>query len=61
MAEALGPDGPGEPIDPGAVKAALPLYYEMMGWDPATGVPRPAKLHELDIGWVAEILGASKT
>jgi len=53
MAEAL---GAGEPIDPAAVKAALPLYYEMMGWDPATGVPRLAKLHELGIGWVSEML-----
>jgi aldehyde:ferredoxin oxidoreductase len=57
MAEPLGPDGPGKPIDPGAVAAALPFYYEMMGWDPATGVPRAAKLYELDIGWVAEMLG----
>jgi aldehyde:ferredoxin oxidoreductase len=53
MAEPLGEDGPGMPIDPAAVEAALPLYYEMMGWDPETGVPRKAKLHELDIGWVA--------
>jgi aldehyde:ferredoxin oxidoreductase len=53
MAEPL---GPGAPIDPAAVEAALPLYYEMMGWDPATGVPRAAKLHELDIGWVASLL-----
>jgi aldehyde:ferredoxin oxidoreductase len=57
MAESLGPDGPGEPIDPAAVEAALPLYYEMMGWDPTTGVPRPARLYELDIGWVTELVG----
>ena len=56
MAQPLGPDGPGEPIDPAAVEAALPLYYEMMGWDPATGIPRAAKLYELDIGWVTELL-----
>jgi aldehyde:ferredoxin oxidoreductase len=56
MAEPLGVDGPGAPIDPAAIEAALPLYYEMMGWDPATGVPRPARLHELDIGWVADLL-----
>jgi aldehyde:ferredoxin oxidoreductase len=55
VAERLG-SGSGEPVDPGAVEAALPLYYEMMGWDPVTGVPRKAKLHELDIGWVAELL-----
>ncbi|MEM2905217.1 MAG: aldehyde ferredoxin oxidoreductase family protein [Candidatus Bathyarchaeia archaeon] len=32
------------------------LYYQMMGWDRETGVPTAAKLHELDIGWVAEEL-----
>ena len=53
MAEPL---GCGAPIEPGAVKAALSLYYEMMGWDPASGVPRAARLHELDIGWVADLL-----
>jgi aldehyde:ferredoxin oxidoreductase len=53
MAEPL---GPGAPIDPAAVEAALPLYYEMMGWDPVTGVPRAAKLYELDIGWVTSLL-----
>jgi aldehyde:ferredoxin oxidoreductase len=57
MAEPLGPDAPAKCIEPGALEAALPLYYEMMGWDPSTGVPRAAKLHELDIGWVSELLG----
>jgi aldehyde:ferredoxin oxidoreductase len=57
LAEPLGSDGPGEPIHPAAVEAALPIYYEMMGWDPVTGVSRPAKLYELDVGWVAEMLG----
>jgi aldehyde:ferredoxin oxidoreductase len=56
MAEPFGPDGPGAPVDPAAVEAALPLYYEMLGWDPVSGVPRPAKLHELDIGWIADLL-----
>jgi aldehyde:ferredoxin oxidoreductase len=56
MAESLGEEGPGAPIDPGSIEEALPLYYEMLGWDAATGVPRPAKLHELDIGWVADLL-----
>jgi aldehyde:ferredoxin oxidoreductase len=56
MAEPLGTEGPGAPIAPEAVSAALPLYYEMMGWDPETGVPRPAKLHELGVGWVANLL-----
>jgi aldehyde:ferredoxin oxidoreductase len=57
MAEPLGPDSPTRPIEPAALEAALSLYYEMMGWDPSTGVPRAAKLHELDIGWVSELLG----
>lgn len=35
---------------------ALDLYYEMNGWDPETGAPRSAKLHELGISWVAEML-----
>jgi len=56
LAEPLGPEGSGAPIDPTELAAALPLYYEMMGWDPQTGVPRPAKLHELGIGWVADLL-----
>jgi len=47
---------PGQPIDPAAVEAALPLYYEMMGWNPVSGVPRAAKLYELDIGWVTTLL-----
>jgi aldehyde:ferredoxin oxidoreductase len=56
MAEPLGPEGPGAPIDPKDIEAALPLYYEMVGWDPETGIPRAAKLHELDVGWVADLL-----
>ena len=56
MAEPLGPDGPGAPIEPAALEAALPFYYEMMGWDPVTGVPRSARLYELDIGWVTDLL-----
>jgi aldehyde:ferredoxin oxidoreductase len=56
MAEPLGPDGPGAPMDPADVDAALRLYYEMMGWDPDTGVPRAAKLHELGVAWLEELL-----
>lgn len=55
MAEPLGSNGPGKPIDPLDVEAALPIYYEMMGWDPATGSPRLARLYELDIAWIAEL------
>jgi len=35
---------------------AVSLYYDMMGWDRETGVPREAKLQELDIEWVADLL-----
>jgi len=35
---------------------ALELYYEMCGWDRKTGAPTAAKLHELGIGWVNELL-----
>lgn len=34
---------------------ALSLYYQMMGWD-EQGVPTRAKLEELDVGWVADLL-----
>jgi aldehyde:ferredoxin oxidoreductase len=35
---------------------ALDLYYEMRGWDRETGAPTAGKLHELGIGWLAELL-----
>jgi aldehyde:ferredoxin oxidoreductase len=35
---------------------ARELYYEMCGWDKETGVPTAAKLYELGIGWVNELL-----
>jgi aldehyde:ferredoxin oxidoreductase len=38
---------------------ALKLFYEMMGWDSETGVPKKAKLHELDIGWAVNFLEKS--
>jgi aldehyde:ferredoxin oxidoreductase len=40
------------PVDPEALSQAVTLYYEMMGWDPETGVPSEAKLQELDVAWV---------
>ena len=39
----------GEKIDKDKFENALKLYYEMMGWDPATGIPKEAKLYELNI------------
>ena len=49
-------DGPleGSKMDRQEFERALPLYYEMMGWDRHSGVPQPAKLHELAIGWVCD-------
>jgi aldehyde:ferredoxin oxidoreductase len=35
---------------------ALDLYYEMRGWGKETGAPTAGKLHELGVGWVAELL-----
>jgi aldehyde:ferredoxin oxidoreductase len=34
------------------VEEALDIYYEMCGWDVATGKPTPAKLEELGLGWM---------
>ncbi len=37
-------------IDREQFEEAKTLYYEMRGWDPSSGMPRPAKLIELGIG-----------
>jgi aldehyde:ferredoxin oxidoreductase len=39
----------GERVDPEQFLAARRLYYEMAGWDPATGRPVPARLAELEV------------
>jgi aldehyde:ferredoxin oxidoreductase len=33
---------------------ALKLRYELMGWNPDSGVPTPAKLIELNLDWLIE-------
>jgi len=38
------------------IQSALELYYQMNGWDKDTGAPTAAKLHELGLHWVAELL-----
>jgi aldehyde:ferredoxin oxidoreductase len=38
-------------IDRQEVQNAIHAYYAMMGWDPETGIPTQAKLHELGVGW----------
>ncbi len=60
------PDRFFEPLENGALKGAslsredfdktLETYYGMMGWDPETGIPTPAKLHEIGLSWaISEI------
>jgi aldehyde:ferredoxin oxidoreductase len=39
---------------------AIKLYYGMMGWD-KNGVPTEAKLEELGIGWVYNLLKSKLT
>jgi aldehyde:ferredoxin oxidoreductase len=45
-------DGPLKGIDSGKFAEARKTYYRMMGWD-ESGVPTPARLEELEIGWAA--------
>lgn len=40
-----------------AFERALKTYYAMAGWDVEAGIPMRGKLHELDLGWVADELG----
>lgn len=41
----------GQKINRDELRKAIQLYYEMMNWD-SEGVPRPAKLIELDLTWL---------
>jgi aldehyde:ferredoxin oxidoreductase len=43
-------------IDMEELREAMHTYYAMAGWDPETGVPTEAKLHELDVAWAIEYL-----
>jgi aldehyde:ferredoxin oxidoreductase len=43
-------------VDKKGLKTARSLYYAMMGWDRATGVPTADTLGELDISWVEQYL-----
>lgn len=46
----------GSALDRQAFDRAVNIYYDMHGWDRATGIPSEGKLVELDIGWVNELL-----
>jgi aldehyde:ferredoxin oxidoreductase len=43
-------------LDRDEVESAMDAYFEICGWDVATGVPTRAKLDELELGWVADQL-----
>lgn len=43
-------------VDPAKFEKARSTYYKMMGWD-ENGVPKRAKLEELDVAWAAQMLG----
>lgn len=60
MSEPLqgGPTG-GNRVDLEAWKRDKSLYYAMMGWD-EFGVPSRAKLHELELTWVIDVLDKCK-
>lgn len=44
----------GKNIDREEYLKSVETYYEMMGWDPETGIPSKAKLAELDLDWLAQ-------
>ena len=48
------PDGPaqGWSLTAPSLETMKDAYYEYRGWDVATGVPTPAKLHELDLDYL---------
>lgn len=54
------PAGPvaGKTFSMDEFKTALTTYYSLMGWDPETAAPTRAKLEELGVGWVADLIEA---
>jgi aldehyde:ferredoxin oxidoreductase len=53
------PDGPaqGMVLDRASLERMKDAYYELRGWDVATGIPTPTKLHELDLDYLIPQLG----
>ena len=43
-------------VDMDAWQRDRALYYAAMGWDPESGLPGRARLHELDLDWVVDEL-----
>ena len=56
----VGGKSDGMKIPPEEIEEAKDIYYEMCGWDVATGTPRRVKLEELSIGWVMDELESSE-
>ena len=44
----------GVSLDRDKFTKAMDMYYEMMGWDVETGIPREARLHQLNIADLAQ-------
>jgi aldehyde:ferredoxin oxidoreductase len=44
-------------VTPEEVEAAKDQYYAMAGWDVAQGTPTRSKLEELELSWVADVVG----
>lgn len=42
------------------IMEARSMFYAMMGWDPATGVPAEGKLLELGLTWTRDYAGAAR-
>ena len=51
-------DGPAEGVrvPQEDIERAIELYYGMNDWDRQTGAPTAARLGELGLSWVAELL-----
>jgi aldehyde:ferredoxin oxidoreductase len=51
-------DGPakGARVPEEDIERAIALYYRMNDWDSRTGAPTAARLHELGLGWLANLL-----
>jgi aldehyde:ferredoxin oxidoreductase len=52
----VGGKSEGEFVTVEEIEKAKDMYFEMAGWDIETGNPTRAKLEELDISWVADLL-----
>lgn len=46
----------GVALDEQALEDAKDRYYQEAGWDVSTGMPTKARLKELDLGWVADLI-----